>query len=108
MNFERIDIAGGYKGTGFEGGYTYWISGIYKVVSYRPGEYQAYFIQEWFDNWGDNVGQPPIQNNGQSYYKTRKQAEAAIKRHAKHYTPSTKIVKRAAEILIALREKHND
>ena len=39
--------------------YTYWIDGIYKVVSYNKGAYHAYFIPHWANNWGDNVSTPP-------------------------------------------------
>ena len=98
MKFERINMRHGI---------IVWISGIYKITSYQPGQYHAYFIQEWFTNWGDNVETPPAQKNGREYYKTRKQAEAACKRHQKDYTPSSRIVKRAAFILETLKEEYS-
>ena len=83
-------------------GYDYWISGIYKIVSYRKGEYHAYFIQEWARNWGDNVSKPPEHSkHGVPCWKSLKSAKKACSDHAKRYTPSPSIAERAIEIMDA-------
>jgi hypothetical protein len=80
--------------------YVYWYSGIYKIVSYGKGSYHAYFIQEWFDNWGDHVSAPPdLDNQNHPCWRTLNAAKAACREHASNYTPSDTIVKRAAEIV---------
>lgn len=79
--------------------YTLWISGIYKIVSYRKGEYLAFFIQEWFNNWGDYVSPPPHDGKFNKCWKTLTAAKQACKDHARGYKPSVKTVKRAAALL---------
>jgi len=86
--------------------YSYWISGIYKIVSYDKGSYNAYFIQEWFDNWGDRVSQAPdkdLHNN--PCWLTLNAAKRACKAHAGQYAPSDKIVNRAIKIKASLIEQ---
>lgn len=81
--------------------YDYWVSGIYKIVSYYVGSYHAYFIRERFDNWGDYVSDPPDRDTGISggiCWRTLRAAKAACSKHAKNYTPSPATAKRAAEI----------
>jgi len=91
-------------------GTSHWICGIYKITSYRRGEYHAYFIQEWAKNWGDHVCTPPDrypphtpvqQVRDKGCWRTLARAKASCVEHAKSYTPSNKIVKRAAEIKAA-------
>ena len=90
-----------------EDAYTYWIDGIYKIVSYHDRQYHAYFIQEWFDNWGDNVEKPPLTDRwtGSGYWPTLKDAKAACARHAAKYQPSQKTINRAAKIKTSLIEQ---
>ncbi len=87
--------------------YTYWISGIYKIVSYRKASYHAYFIQDHAKNWGDHVEEPPetCPLTGNGHWRRLSDAKAACKRHAARYEPKTHTIKRAAEILDSLLEK---
>ena len=87
--------------------YTYWISGIYKIVSYRPRSFHAYYIHEGLKNWGDHVETPPekCRETGNGQWPTLKAAKAACERHAENYEPKPRTVKRAAEILSELREQ---
>ena len=89
-----------------EDAYTYWISGIYKIVSYNKGSYNAYFIPEWFDNWGNRVCPAPdldIHNN--KCWHTLNSAKRACKDHMTGYTPSDKVISRAATIKASLLEQ---
>lgn len=95
LNFKKIEP--------YDGAYTYWVAGIYKIVSYRRGQYHAYFIQDHARNWGDHVEKPPHQfhiANGMysSGWKSLREAQAACRRHARSYTPAPATVERAAEI----------
>lgn len=86
--------------------YTYWIDGIYKVASYRDGEYLAFFMPARYENWGDHVTPPPdTSRQGNKCWLTLKAAQAACAEHAKHHTPAAKTVKRAAEVKAALIEQ---
>lgn len=99
MNFERI------KAYGENDELTYWVSGIYKIVSYRSGEFHAYFIQDFCQNWGDH---PEVETDNGKYGKcwsSLSRAKAACQRHAKSYTPKAHTVKRAAEIKAHLIEQ---
>ena len=102
MTFTRIQPYG-------PDAYTYWIDGIYKIVSYDKGEYFAYFIQNWANNWGDHVSEPPDEcprfSAADKCWNTLAAAKQACKDHKEHYTPSPKIIKRAAEILTAIKIK---
>lgn len=82
--------------------YTYWISGIYKIVSYRDGEYLVFFIQDYHDNWGDHVSPPPDNNQHGKCWLNFDAAKNACDLHAASYTPKPKTIKRAAEIKNAL------
>jgi hypothetical protein len=90
--------------------YTYWVKGIYKIVSYNPGEYHAYYIPDRYDNWGENVAPPPYRNHiGNGYWPALGAAIAACDEHAKTHRPKPKTVRRAAELkaeFLAMEEKH--
>lgn len=92
--------------------YAYWISGIYKIVSYRPGEYHAYYIPEHFNNWGNCTEPAPSLNiNGCRAWESLKAAKDSCERHALKHTPSQYTVRRAAEIKAALiiqAEQHQE
>jgi len=81
--------------------YTYWISGIYKIVSYRSRSFHAYFIQDYQKTWGDHVETPPnrcpLTNN--EHWSTLKSAKEACGRHAERHDPKQSTVKNAAERL---------
>lgn len=82
-----------------EDAYTYWISGIYKIVSYRSGEYLSFFIQDHYSNWGDYVSAPPADGENGKCWKTLAGAKDSCHAHAKHHAPAVKTVNRAAEIM---------
>ena len=86
--------------------WTYWICGIYKISRTSRGQYQAYFIQEWFENWGDHVSRPPDRVDEHDCWGSLNGAKAACKRHASTYEPSTRIRKRAAEILKDMQKRY--
>jgi hypothetical protein len=95
MTFTRIKPYG-------DDAYTVWISGIYKIVSYRAGEFHAYFIQDFCQNWGDH---PEVETDNGKHGKcwsSMSRAKAACERHANGYTPKANTVKRAAEIKASL------
>lgn len=82
---------------------TYWFSGIYKIVSYRAGEFLAYYMPEHYQNWGDHVSTPPdIGNRGDKCWASLERAQAACGVHAATHTPKSRTLKRAAEITAAL------
>lgn len=77
-------------------GYKWWISGIYKIVSYGEGEYSAFYILDGKKNWGDYVSPPP--HNGK-YGKIWNSLEAAMKacsKHATSHSPKPSTQQRAA------------
>ena len=86
---------------------TYWVRGIYKVVSYRPGNYHAYFIPEGIANWGDYVTRPPDKSARDGYpcWRTLRAAKSACSLHARSYAPSSKTQARAREVLAAYQAK---
>lgn len=88
--------------------YPYWISGIYKIVSYHKGCFHAYFIQDTQITWGDNVETPPDRDpiTGNECWRTLKDAKAACERHAADYAPKPKTVKRAVRRFAEYREEH--
>lgn len=88
-----------------EDAYTYWINGIYKIVSYRPGEYLAYYIRGDFKNWGDHVSPPPDTGKHGKCWLTLKSAKSACKSHAETHTPNRATIRRAAEVKAALIEQ---
>lgn len=93
MKFTKITIGEGVHS------YDYWISGIYKIVSYDKGIYNAYFIQEWARNWGDYVCSPPHHDiNYRRCWLTLKAAKQDCEKHAQSYQPSAAIITRAREI----------
>jgi hypothetical protein len=91
MNFTRIQPFG-------PDAYTWWFSGIYKIVSYRKGEYLAFYIREGDQNWGWHVSEPPDTGKHGQCCSTLKAAKGACAEHAKKHKPSNKTVRRAAEI----------
>jgi len=102
MIFEKVEPYG-------PASYTYWICGIYKIVSYRRGEYSAFFIQDWFENWGDHVAPPPdIGKDRNKCWRSMRSAEAACRKHARNYEPLPKTIKRAAEIKAAMIQQGID
>jgi hypothetical protein len=80
--------------------HTYWISGIYKVVSYGdPGSFWAYYIVDGYQNWGDHPSAPPDQNfRGWKCWSTLEAAQSACEHHAKTHTPKPRTIERAAEL----------
>ena len=84
--------------------YAYWISGIYKIVSYNDGEYLAYFIPDHYNNWGDQVSKPPddAKQQGSKCWKTLQSAKDACARHAAAHRPAPKTVARAEDIRTCL------
>jgi hypothetical protein len=98
MTFTRIKPYG-------DDAYTYWISGIYKIVSYRAGEFLAFYIRDDHQNWGDYVSPPPDNGKHGKCWSTLKAAKSACAEHAKTHSATAKTVKRAAEIKAALIEQ---
>jgi len=80
-------------------GYTYWISGIYKIVSYTRGGFNAYYIQDGSSNWGMRVD-PGIES-----YPDLEQAKAACDKHEAKHNPKPRTIRRAAEILNSYLDK---
>ena len=81
---------------------SYWISGIYKIVSYRAGEFHAYYMPDHYKNWGDHP--EPETDNGKygTCWSTLKKAKEACERHARNHQPKPATVKRAAEVMAHL------
>jgi hypothetical protein len=98
MNFIKIKPYG-------NDAYTYWMSGIYKIVSYRKGEYLAFFIQDWAENWGDHVSPPPDNGKYGKCWATFNSAKQACKSHAARYAPALNTIDRAAHITKAWIEQ---
>lgn len=82
-----------------EDAYIWWISGIYKIVSYRKGEYHAFFIQDHCKNWGDHVATPRHQGENGKCWNSFTSAQDDCLKHAAAHAPAAKTVKRAAELL---------
>lgn len=87
------------------GGYTFWIRGIYKIVSYREGEYHAYFIRDIDRNWGYHPSNPPDDGKYGKCWQSFESAQAACDRHAITHQPAKRTIRRAEEILQAHLEK---
>ena len=90
---------------GPESNHDYWVSGIYKIVSYRKGRYHAYFIQDFARNWGDRVSNPPAPLD---YWPTLNSAKQACRQHAETYTPARKTVIRAGAIFKDYSIQHKE
>lgn len=93
MQWEKVTWFGG----------VHYVSGIYKLSSYtydRGGYvdryWQAYYIPERFENWGNFV-EPENQHNKRP---TLAEAKAMCKRHAAEYVPSKRQL-RVAERSVA-------
>lgn len=78
--------------------YDYWISGIYKIVSYRPNEFHAYFIQDHYQNWGDHVAKPPHDGQHGKVWNSFEAASTDCHEHAQTHKPAKKTIERAARI----------
>jgi len=81
---------------------TYWIAGIYKVVSYREGEFHAYYMPDHYKNWGDHAAKPPDDGKHGRCWQSLESAQAACVEHSKRHTPAPKTVKRAAEVVASM------
>ena len=99
MDWTAINL---YKGT--------WISGIYKVLTYNGEQFHAYYICDHYKNWGDNPSKPPLRDRDTTngYWPSLESAQTTCEVHAQTYTPKPKTVKRAAELLSEMVEKHGE
>ena len=85
-----------------EAAYTYWFNGIYKIVSYRPRSFIAYYLRDGAENWGYLVSQPPAKDKeGLACWPTLLAAQAACWQHQKGHEPSSRTIVRANEIVLA-------
>lgn len=84
-----------------ETGPTYWVSGIYKVVSYDGIHFHAYYIPDHYKNWGDNPSKPPRTEQGypNPFWPTLEAAQDCCEAHSMTYIPAPKTVRRAGELL---------
>jgi hypothetical protein len=82
------------------GDVTYWISGIYKIVNYGDADtFFAYYMPDYYKNWGDHPSTPPDTNFRQyKCWATLESAQLACERHQQTHTPKPATVKRAAEV----------
>ena len=102
MKWERIKPFG-------PDAYTHWVSSIYEIVSYRRGEYHAFFMPDHYQNWGDYVYLPPdINNYGNPRWRTLKAAKAACERHKETHVPKPKTIRRAKELLEHFRHQQEE
>jgi len=103
MKFTKIEV--------WDGAATYWVSGIYKIVKYKGGNYNAYFIQDFAKNWGDHVCPPPDNDPRGNYWgkcwHRLADAKRDIKAHAATYMPAPKTIKRASDRIASLLENSN-
>lgn len=91
---------------------TYWINGIYKIVSYGHNKYHAYIFSDGDMNWGNHFEKPPtyFPANG-TYpscygYASLEGAQMACERHMlTGYTPTPKTVARANAVMNSLMVK---
>lgn len=99
MIFQRIENGGHY---------TFWISGIYKVVRYRKGTgYSAFYLTNWAQNWGDYVSPPPDLIDGHGCWRTRRSAMRACRAHQRaNQKPTRHQVKRSEISLAKILESH--
>lgn len=88
--------------------YTYWISGIYKIVSYEKGEYLAFYIPDYYNNWGNHVAEPPRNGKHGKVWDSFKAATDACKDHARYNRPSDGTIQRAARIKADLTKQANE
>lgn len=101
MEFSKVQMFGGRE----NGAYDYHFCGIYKIVSYREGEYLAFYIVDGQKNWGDFVSKPPSGSGVNRYWPTLLSAMVACAEHATKHKPSKATIARAAEIVASLRDK---
>jgi len=77
------------------------ISGIYKIVTPRPGEYHAFYIRHSYRNWGDYVAPPPDRGrDNRPCWLSLDEAKRACEEHAKTHKPSAsalRVAQRQAE-----------
>lgn len=88
--------------------YTYWINGIYKIVSYDKGEYLAYFIPDHYDNWGNHVSEPLHNGKSGKVWNSFKAATDACKSHARVYDGSKSTIDLADRIKTKLIEQYKE
>jgi hypothetical protein len=74
------------------------MSDIYNVVSYQPGAYHAFLIQDHYENWADHVSPPPDNYEHGKCWQTLGSAKEACEAHSRKHVPEPKTVKGAAEI----------
>lgn len=79
-------------------GTKYWFRGIYKITSYRSGEYLAFYLPPHLPNWGDFVSPPPDQGKHNRCWKTLKAAKAACAEHEERYDITIKALERAKHL----------
>ena len=79
-------------------GYTYWISGIYKIVSYQQGQYVPYCIGEGDKNFGVHIGHPYSYGKNGKFWETFKDAADECEYHASIHVPSKSTLKIAEKI----------
>lgn len=77
-------------------GYKWWISGIYKIVSYGEGEYSAFYIVDGQKNWGDYVSPPPHNGKYGKIWNSLEAAMEACSKHATSHSPKPSTQQRAA------------
>jgi hypothetical protein len=83
----------------YDNAFTYWVSGIYKVVSYEPDTFFAYYIVDGCKNWGDHPSTPPVLNFRKwRCWNSLESAQQACENHSKIHTPKPKTIARAAEL----------
>lgn len=82
-------------------GRSVWISGIYKIVSYRIAEYSVYYLQHGDANWGHYVSTPPkrVKRNGVEYgcWASLADAKAAAEQHCERSEPPSSLQVETAE-----------
>jgi hypothetical protein len=97
MNWQKITL--------YDGETIYWICGVYKVVSYRPGEYVGYYFRDGDRNWGWRVAEPPTRGEFCNVWPTLESAQRACEIHSETHEPSLKTIGRAGEVTHALCEE---
>lgn len=92
-----------------EEGSSYWVRGIYKIVSYNKGEYHAFFIRNNAKNWGDHVSPPPANGKYGKIWASLRCAQKACDAHQKTgWLASEATKKRAAELLLYFKQQEKD
>lgn len=83
--------------------WTYWVSGIYKIVTYDDTFFQAYYIREGEKNWGWYVCEPPYLNDkGYKCWSSLGSAKSSCEIHSLTHKPKPATIRRASEVEAAL------